>query len=322
MNIVVLDGYTLNPGDVPWAPLEALGTLTVHERTKPEDVVTRAKDADIVFVNKCPVSREAIQQLPRLKAIGVLATGYDIVDVKAAGERGIPVFNAAAYGVDSVAQHALALLLELCRHTALHDASVRRGEWANSADWCYWHTPQIELAGLTMGLIGFGNNGRRVGELAHAFGMRVIAYTEPASNPPDWQPFAFVDLDTLFKEADVISLHCPLTDQTRHIINAANIARMKPGVMIINTARGPLLNEEDVAQALKAGKLGGLGTDVLTVEPPQADSPLLGAPNTLITPHIAWASRKARENIMQIAADNVRAFLAGKAQSVVNTQWL
>lgn len=322
MRIVVLDGHTLNPGDNPWDELAALGEFTVYDRTSGAQAIERARDADILIVNKVPLSADTIAQLPKLKYIGILATGYDIVDLAAAGKRGIPVCNVAAYGVDSVAQHVMALLLELCRGTALHDASVKAGEWAKAPDWCYWKKPQIELSGLTMGIVGFGNNGRKVGELAHAFGMSVIAHTVPEGPPPAYAPFRFVGMDELFRESHVVSLHCPLTDETRHLVNAGRIRTMRKGAFVLNTARGPLINEADAAAALHSGQLGGLGVDVLSVEPPQQDNPLLKAPNTLITPHIAWATLNARKTMMRIATDNVRAFLAGKPQSVVNGRHL
>ncbi len=322
MRIVVLDGYTLNPGDNPWDDLAALGEFTVYDRTTGAQVLERAKRAEILIINKVPLRAETISALPELKYIGILATGYDVVDLEAAGRRGIPVCNVAAYGVDAVAQHVMALLLELCRGTALHDASVKAGEWAKAPDWCYWKKPQVELSGLTMGVVGFGNNGRKVGELAHAFGMNVIAHTVPEGPPPAYAPFRFVGVDELFREADVVSLHCPLTPETKHLVNAARIKTMKRGAIVLNTARGPLVNETDAAEALHSGQLGGLGADVLSVEPPEPSNPLLGAPNTLITPHIAWATLNARKTMMRIAVDNVRGFLQGKPQSVVNAKFL
>lgn len=322
MRIVVLDGYTLNCGDNPWDDLAALGEFTVYDRTPDSQVIERGQSADILIVNKVRLDAAAIARLPQLKYIGVLATGYDGIDLAAAGGRGIPVCNVAAYGVDSVAQHAMALLLELCRSTALHDASVKAGEWAKAQDWCYWKKPQRELSGLTMGIVGFGNNGRKVGELAHAFGMNVIAHTPSTGPPPAYEPFRFVSMEELFREADVVSLHCPLTEATRHLVNAERIKTMRKGAIVLNTARGPLINEADAAAALHSGELGGLGADVLSVEPPLPGNPLLKAPNTLITPHIAWATLRARRNMMRIATQNVRAFLAGKPESVVNKEYL
>ena len=301
MKIVVLDGYTLNPGDNPWDPLAALGDLTVYDRTNPEDVLERSRGAEILITNKTRLNADTLAALPDLRCIGVIATGYDVVDIAAAGKRGIPVMNVVNYGTEAVAQHAFALLLELCRRTALHDAGIRSGRWAAGPDWCFWDTPQVELSGKVMGILGFGTIGRRVAELAHAFGMKVIAASArksaaelSASSAPVSFPVEFVEMDELFRASDVLSLHCPLTDQTRAIVNAANIASMKDGAILLNLARGPLLDEAAVAEALASGKLGGLGADVVSVEPIAQDNPLLASPNTLLTPHIAWATRTAR----------------------------
>ncbi len=322
MHIVVLDGQVLNPGDNPWTPLEACGALTVYERTPPELVAERAAHAQIVVTNKTRLTADTLAALPELRYIGVVATGYDVVDIAAAGRRGIPVCNVVAYGVDAVAQHVMALLLELCRRTGLHDASVRAGEWSRAVDWCYWKSTQRELTGLNMGIMGFGNIGRRVGELAHAFGMSVLAHSRSAGTPPDYAPFRFVDQDTLFAEADVLTLHCPLTDATRGLVSRVRLATMKPGALLINTARGPLLDEAAVAEALHSGRLGGFGADVLSTEPPAPDNPLLGTPNTLITPHISWATVKARRNITRLAAENIRAWQEGQPRNVVNREYL
>lgn len=322
MHIVVLDGQVLNPGDNPWTPLEACGSLTVYERTPPEQVVERAAHAQIVVTNKTRLTEDILGALPELRYIGVVATGYDVVDIAAAGRRGIPVCNVVAYGVNAVAQHVMALLLELCRRTSLHDASVRAGEWSRAVDWCYWKTPQRELTGLTMGIMGFGHIGRRVGELAHAFGMSVLAHSRSAGTPPDYAPFRFADQETLFAEADVLTLHCPLTDSTRGLVSRERLAAMKPGALLINTARGPLLDEAAVAEALRGGRLGGFGADVLSTEPPAPDNHLLGTPNTLITPHISWATVKARRNITRLAAENIRAWQEGRPRNVVNREYL
>jgi glycerate dehydrogenase len=322
MRIVVLDGYTMNPGDNSWEPVSRLGAFSVYDRTPIERIVERAGEAEVILVNKTPLSADTLRQLPKLRHIAVLATGYDIVDIQAAGRQGISVSNAPAYGVDAVAQQAMALLLELCRGAGLHSASVKKGEWAKSPDWCYWLKPQRELFGLVLGLVGFGNNGRRLGELGHAFGMDVISYTVPATDPPAYEPFRFVEADELFRTADVISLHCPLTEETRNLINETSIAAMKRGCIVINTARGPLVDEAAVARALYSGQLGGFGADVLSVEPPTPDNPLLQTPNTLITPHISWATLRARKNIMEIIAGNIEAFLAGNSRNVVNTPFL
>jgi glycerate dehydrogenase len=279
MKIVVLDGYTLNPGDNPWDPLAALGELTVYDRTNPEDVLERSRGAEILITNKTRLNADTLAALPDLRCIGVIATGYDVVDIAAAGKRGIPVMNVVNYGTEAVAQHAFALLLELCRRTALHDAGIRSGRWAAGPDWCFWDTPQVELSGKVMGILGFGTIGRRVAELAHAFGMKVIAASVrksaaemSASSAPVSFPVEFVEMDELFRASDVLSLHCPLTEQTRAIVNAANIASMKDGAILLNLARGPLLDEAAVAEALASGKLGGLGADVVVEAAGTAES--------------------------------------------------
>jgi glycerate dehydrogenase len=318
MRIVILDGYTLNPGDLSWDELKAFGELSVYDSTPDDKILERAQGAQTLIVNKTPLRAETLAALPDLRCICVLATGYDVIDVAAAKARNIPVCNTPAYGVDSVAQHVFALVLELCRGVARHDASVRDGEWGRRKEFCYWLSPQVELTGKTMGIVGFGNNGRRVGELAHAFGMEVLAHEAKPGAAPAYAPFAFVGVDELFAKSDVISFHCPLTDATRAMVNAPRLASMRKGALIINTGRGPLLDEQAVAQALHSGQLGGLGTDVLAVEPPLAENPLLKSPNTYITPHIAWASLRARSNIIGITAANLRAFVAGKPQNVVN----
>ena len=319
MRIVILDGHTLNPGDLSWDGLGVFGDLRVHDSTPDDKILERAQGAQALITNKTPLRSDTLAALPDLRCICVLATGYDVIDIAAAKDRKIPVCNTPAYGVDSVAQHVFALLLELCRGVARHDASVRDGEWARRREFCYWISPQVELTGKTLGIVGFGNNGRRVGELAHAFGMEVLAYDPgPAVAPPSYGPFAFMGLEELFAKSHVISLHCPLTDATRAMVNAQRLASMRQGALLINTGRGPLLDEAAVAEALHSGRLGGLGTDVLAVEPPLADNPLLKSPNTYITPHIAWASLQARHNIINITAANLRAFLEGKPQNVVN----
>lgn len=351
MNIVILDGHALNPGDNPWDPLAALGTLTVYPRTPADLVVERAREADILVLNKTRITAAVLDELPRLRCIGMLATGYDAVDIEAAGRRGVPVINVEAYGVDSVAQKGFALLLELCRRPGLHDALIREGRWASGPDWCFWETPQVDLAGLTLGLLGCGNIGRRMGELGEAFRMRVLAYSRSGQISQINQtgqtgqtsqinqtgqssqinqtgrtgqsgPFPCVSLERLFAEADVLSLHCPLNDESRGIVSRERLAAMKPGALIINTARGGLLDEAAVAEALREGRLGGLGADVASVEPITPDNPLLHAPNVILTPHIAAATLTARANITRILAENLRAFLDGRPQSVVNTRYL
>ncbi|MBQ4567302.1 MAG: D-2-hydroxyacid dehydrogenase [Desulfovibrio sp.] len=322
MKIVVLDGAILNPGDVSWKPLEALGELTVHDTTPPAALAQRAEGADILLTNKVCLSRADLPALASVRMVGVLATGYNVVDIDALGEQGIPVCNVVAYGVDDVAQHVMALLLELCRRTSEHTASVRAGEWAQSGQWCYWkHTP-LCLEGLTMGIIGFGSIGRRVGELAHAFGLNVLANCRTPKNPPSYSPFAFAPLEQLLSSSDIVALHCPLTPQTEKLINAKSLAKMKPGAILINTARGQLVDEAAVAEALHSGQLAGFGTDVLAEEPPVPDNPLLATPNTLITPHMAWATARARQNIINLTAENIRRWQDGHPVNVVNAATL
>jgi glycerate dehydrogenase len=317
VRIVILDGYTLNPGDLSWDPVAAFGELAVYDRTPEEAISERAAGAHILITNKTPLRAGMQAALPDLRCICVLATGYDVVDIAAAKARNIPVCNTPAYGVDSVAQHVFALLFALCRNAALHDASVRAGRWRECADFCYWLTPQTELTGKVMGIAGFGNIGRRVGELARAFGMEVLAADLPSDRPAAY-PVTFVELDELFARSDVLSLHCPLTESTRAMVNKERLGLMKKGAFLINAARGPLLDEAAVAEALHSGRLGGLGADVLSVEPPSADNPLLGTPNTFITPHIAWAGLNARQTIIRMTAENIEAFMEGKPRNVVN----
>ena len=317
MNIVVLDGHTLNPGDLSWEELKALGSCALFERSTPAEVLKRGADAQILITNKVPLGREQIQALHNLRYIGVTATGYNIIDVAAARERGIIVTNVPAYGTPSVAQHTFALLLELTQHVGSHSQSVRAGAWVRSPDWCFWEHPLVELDGLTMGIVGFGRIGRAVGELARAFGMQVIIAESPRAR--ELPPYvSSMGLDALFDAADVVSLHCPLSDATRHLVNAARLARMKPTALLLNTSRGPLVDETALADALNAGRIAGAGLDVLSTEPPQPDNPLLTARNCIITPHQAWATRAARSRLMRVAVANVKAFLEGTAQNVVN----
>ena len=317
MNIVVLDGYTLNPGDLTWDALKQLGSCTVHDRTPPELVLERAREAEVILTNKVVLNRETILALPRLKYIGVLATGYNVVDAAAAKERGIPVTNVPDYGTPSVAQHTFALLLELTQRSGHHAQTVRDGRWAASADFCYWDSPLVELHGLTFGVIGFGKIGRAVARLAEAFGMKVLVHSRrrPSDLPVSCE---WVELDALLARSDVVSLHCPLTPETKQFINAQRLALMKPTAFLLNTSRGPLLDESAVAAALNAHRIAGAGLDVLSVEPPSAHNPLLTAKNCLITPHIAWASRAARARLMDIAVENIRAFATGTPRHVVN----
>ena len=315
--IVVLDGYTLNPGDLSWAPLEALGRAAIYDRTPPEEVVPRAEQAEVVLTNKTVLSRETIGRLGRLRYIGVLATGYNVVDVAAARERGVAVTNVPDYGSRSVAQMALAHVLNLTQHVAHHAETVAQGRWTRSADFCYWDYPLVELGGLTMGIVGFGQIGRRVAELARALGMNVLV-CDPAA-PSDLPEGArAVGLDDLFAASDVVSLHCPLTPDTQHLVDRRRLALMKPTALLVNTSRGPLVDEHALAEALNAGRIAGAGLDVLAVEPPQSDNPLLGARNCYVTPHIAWATRAARQRLLTIVVENLRAFLAGQPQNVVN----
>lgn len=318
MKIAILDGAVLNPGDVDWSPITALGETVIHADTSPAQLAEHAAGADVVLTNKTPLRREDLDKLPEARMVGVLATGYNVVDIAALAERGIPVCNVVAYGVGDVAQHAMALLLELCRRTSLHTESVRRGEWQACGSWCYWKVPPVCLEGLTLGLVGFGGIGRRMGELGHAFGMNVLACCRTPKNPPSYSPFAFATMTRLLEAADVVSLHCPLTEETRQCINARSLSLMRRGAILLNTARGELVDEAAAAAALHSGRLGGLGTDVLSEEPPRADNPLLAAPNTLITPHIAWATSRARQNIINLTAENIRRWQAGTPVNVVN----
>jgi len=317
MNIVVLDGFTLNPGDLSWDALRALGPCAIHDRSTPAEVLQRALDADLIVTNKVSLGREQISALPRLRYIGVTATGYNIIDVAAARERGVTVTNVPAYGTRSVAQHTLALLLELTQHTGRHARSVRDGGWARSPDWCFWETPLVELDGLTLGIVGYGRIGQAVGRLGEALGMNVIATVSGRNRAPHNVPV--VELDYLFSTSDVISLHCPLTPETKHLVNATRLARMKPTAFLINTSRGPLIDEAALVAALNSGQLAGAGLDVLAQEPPPPDHPLMTAKNCLVTPHIAWATKAARTRLMGVAVENVRAFLAGKPVNVVST---
>jgi glycerate dehydrogenase len=313
MKITILDGWTTNPGDLSWEPLERLGGLAVHDRTAAVDVVPRAAGADVVLTNKTPLDAAALAALPGLKCIGVLATGYNVVDVAAARARGIPVCNVPEYGTPNVAQATFALLLELTNHVGRHAELVRAGRWTACPDFCFWEGDLVELSGLTLGIIGYGRIGRAVATIGRAFGMRILAH---ARRPGDDAERA--DLDTLLRESDVVSLHCPLTPETREIIAAASLAKMKPTALLLNTSRGPLVNEADLAAALDAGRIAGAGLDVLAVEPPTAANPLLRARNCIVTPHIAWATRAARRRLIAVTAENLRAFAAGTPQNVVN----
>lgn len=313
MKIVVLDGYTNNPGDISWAPIEAVGSLAVYDRSAPHEIVPRVAGADVVLTNKAVVGREAIEALPDLKYIGVLATGYNCVDTAAARARGIPVCNVPEYSTPNVVQATFALLLELTNHVGHHAQTVRAGRWSACPDFCYWDGDLVELAGLTLGIVGYGRIGQGVAAVGRAFGMRILAHRRTAGTAPEC-----VDLETLLRESDVVSLHCPLTTETKELIDARRIGLMKPSALLVNTARGPLVNEADLAKALDAGRLAGAGLDVLSVEPPPASNPLLTAKNCIITPHVAWATRNARRRLLEITAGNLRAFAAGTPRNVVN----
>jgi glycerate dehydrogenase len=317
-NIVVLDGYTLNPGDLDWGGLEALGNVTVYERTAATELIERAANAEIILTNKTQLTAALLEQLPKLRYIGVLATGYNIVDIEAARERGIPVANIPTYGTHSVAQFVFALLLELCHRVQQHSDAVHEGEWDRSPDFCFTRSPLIELAGKTMGLIGLGRIGGQVARIANAFGMRVVAVGSGRSNPSPVEGVEWVELERLLAEADVISLHCPLTASTEKLINAERLGLMKRSVLLINTSRGALIHEQELADALNNGRIAGAAVDVLSVEPSLPTNPLFSAANILITPHIAWATKEARARLMETAVDNVHNFLSGRPTNVVN----
>ena len=317
MNIVILDGYSANPGDLSWKELEELGTLTVYDRTKSDETVARAADAEIVLTNKVILNSEVIAQLPRLKYIGVLATGYNVVDIKAAHERGIIVTNVPAYSTESVAQMVFAHLLTVTNRTEHYAIQNRDGRWSSNPDFCYWDFPHMELAGKTFGVVGLGNIGLRVAQIARAFGMNVKAVTSKVQSTLS-VGIEKVSLEELLATADVLSLHCPLTDSTRHMINAATLQQMKPSAILINTGRGPLVDDQAVADALAKGAIAAYCADVVTEEPPRPDNPLLQQPNAFITPHIAWASMEARVRLLKVAIDNVRLFLNGQPQNVIS----
>lgn len=315
--IVILDGYTENPGDLSWVGFEKLGETTVYDRTSAEDIVSRIGDAEIVYTNKTPITRETLEKCPSVKYIGVLATGYNVVDVSAAKEKGIPVTNIPTYGTDAVGQFAIALLLEICHHVAHHDAAVHAGRWSECPDFCFWDYPLIELSGKTMGIAGFGRIGQVTGRIAKALGMNVIAF-DKHQNDAGRAIAEYVSLDELYSRSDVISLHCPLFDDTKGMINRESIQKMKDGVIILNNSRGQLIVEKDLADALNSGKVYAAGVDVVSTEPIREDNPLLKAKNCLITPHISWAPKESRERLMSIAVENLAAFLNGKMQNVVN----
>ena len=308
MKIVVLDGYCLNPGDLSWRGLQAWGEVTVYDRTPPELLLERAAGADVLLTNKTPLGRAEMAELGALRYVGVLATGYNVVDVGAAAERGVVVTNVPTYGTDSVAQLTMALLLELCHQVGVHSAAVRAGEWTASADWSFWKSPQVELAGKTLGCIGYGRIGAQTGRIAEAMGMRVVVHRRSGGMP----------LEELLEVSDVVSLHCPLFPETRGMICASTLERMKPSAFLLNTSRGPLVVEQDLADALHAGTIAGAGVDVLSVEPPAGGSPLFSAKNCVITPHIAWATREARGRLMDVAVENLASFAGQSPRNVVS----
>lgn len=317
MKIVILDGYTENPGDLSWEELGKLGGLTVYDRTPEEEIVSRIGDAEIVITNKTPLTRATLDACPNIRYIAVLATGYNVVDIAAAKEKGIPVSNVPTYGTASVGQFAIAMLLEICHHVAHHSQTVYEGKWNACADWCYWDYPLIELDGKTIGIIGFGRIGQTTGKIAKAMGMKVLAYDSFPSE--SGKAIAeYVDLDTLLAQSDVVALHCPLFPETQGIINKDTIAKMKDGVILLNNSRGPLIVEQDLADALNSGKIYAAGLDVVSTEPIRNDNPLLKAKNCIITPHISWAPKESRQRIMDCTVSNVRSFLDGAPTNMVN----
>ena len=317
--IVVLDGFTVNPGVISWGPLSQLGEIEIHDRTPDDQIVERAKSATCLLLNKTPLSAETIAQLPDLKYVGVLATGYNVVDTATCNDRGIIVTNIPTYGTDSVAQHVAALMLEFARGISVHNEAVHNGEWTNCDDWCFSRQPMFELAGKTMGVVGIGRIGQAAARIGAAMGMKIIAHDLywPDADKLAGMDVTQVDMDTLFKDADIITLHCPLTPENEKLVNAERLAQMKSSAIIINTSRGPLIDNEALANALTNSIIGGAALDVLDVEPPPASNPLLTAPNCIITPHIAWYAKEARARLMQIAADNLSAFLGGNAVNTV-----
>jgi glycerate dehydrogenase len=318
--IVCLDGYTLNPGDIGWGPFEAVSEITVHDRTPAHQIIARTQKVPHLLTNKTPLDARTLDQLPDLKYIGVLATGYNVVNVHAAAKRNVVVTNVPTYGTDSVAQHAAALILELMRGVGVHHHAVANGQWSNSDNWCFALQPITELTGKTLGIVGLGRIGLALARIGAAMGMKLIAHDQywPAPDRLGGLDVETVELEDLFARADVISLHCPLTDANHHLVNSARLATMKPTAIIINTSRGPLIDNHALADALRAEAIGGAGLDVLDVEPPPADNPLIGAPRCIITPHIAWYAAEARQRLMRIAADNFKAFLDGKPINVVS----
>ena len=316
MNIVILDGYAANPGDMSWQALADLGNLTVYDRTPPEEIIGRAKEADILITNKTPLYRDTIEKLPQLRYIGTISTGYNVVDVEAARERNIPVCNVPSYCTSAVAQHTFALLFEITNRVHLHAESVSSGEWSACEDFCYWKSSPIELWNKTIGIVGFGSIGQTVAKMALALGMKVLTYSRTRRELPEGVEWA--DLDMLFRQSDIITLHCPLTRETAGLINKKAISLMKQSAIVINTARGPMIQEQDLADALNSGRILGAGMDVLCTEPPQPNNPLLTARNCVVTPHIAWAAQTSRQRLINTVVENVAEFLKGKPKNVVN----
>jgi len=318
MKIVILDGYTLNPGDLNWDELKKLGDVTIYDRTPVEQVVERATGAEVVFTNKTPVSEDAINALPSLKFIGVLATGYNIVNTEAAKAKGIIVSNVPGYGTASVVQMTFALLLELCLHVQSHSESVRAGKWADSADWCFWDYPLVELSGKTIGIIGFGNIGQKVGDVATAFGMNIIGNSRHWKDQSHRSNFRWAEVPELLAQSDVVSIHCPLFPETKGLINKESLQTMKRSAFLLNTSRGPIVADQELAEALNNDVIAGAGIDVLSVEPPSRDNPLFTAKNCIITPHISWATKESRDRLMKTTVSNLSAFLNGNPENVVN----
>ena len=318
MNIVVLDGYTLNPGDISWEGIEKLGDVTIYDRTPVDKVIERAAGAEVIFTNKTPVSEEAINELTSLKFIGVLATGYNIVNTEAAKAKGVIVSNVPGYGTNSVVQMTIALLLELCLRVQRHSDAVMEGKWARSSDWCFWDYPLVELSGKTMGIIGFGRIGRQVGDVATAFGMNIIGNSSHWTDQSQRKNFRWAEVPELLAQSDVVSIHCPLFPETKGLVNKESLMTMKKTAFLLNTSRGPIVVDEDLAEALNSEVIAGAGIDVLSVEPPSADNPLFKAKNCIITPHIAWATKEARIRLMDITVSNLSAFINGNPVNVVN----
>jgi len=318
MKIVILDGYTLNPGDLSWDELQRLGDVVIHDRTPVDQVVERAHGAEVIFTNKTPISEEAIDQLPSLKYIGVLATGYNIVNTDAAKARGVIVANVPGYGTSSVVQMTFALLLELCLHVQRHSDTVMEGKWAKSPDWCYWDYPLVELSGKTIGIIGFGRIGQQVGDVATAFGMKIIGNSRHWTDQSHRPNFRWAEIPDLLEQSDVVSIHCPLFPETKGLINKESLGSMKRTAFLLNTSRGPIIVDQDLADALNNDVIAGAGIDVLSAEPPAKDNPLFTAKNCIITPHIAWATKEARGRLMDITVSNLSAFLNGNRVNVVN----